>query len=257
MYKPYQYSESERPTDPNPRRLIICCDGTWQSSVTDRDNVPSNVTRLARSLAQQAFDEATGTWWQQIIYYDAGVGTGDAGGFRNIEAKRKGAFNAVNDQWIISLTRSFLAGGTGDGLNENVIEAYNFIVNNYRQGDEIFCFGFSRGAYTARAVAGLVTQIGIINKANMDFFPELYRVYKKNTDGGPFRETAAYKAYVNDPYRNATQFGIPEPPPVKVVGVWDTVGALGIPDIAGWDMGAKRREHGFHNTGLGPGTSSS
>jgi uncharacterized protein (DUF2235 family) len=97
MYKPYQYSESERPTDPNPRRLIICCDGTWQSSVTDRDNVPSNVTRLARSLAQQAFDEATGTWWQQIIYYDAGVGTGDAGGFRNIEAKRKGAFNAVND----------------------------------------------------------------------------------------------------------------------------------------------------------------
>jgi uncharacterized protein (DUF2235 family) len=75
---------------PNPRRLIICCDGTWQSSVTDRENIPSNITRLARSFEPQAYDKKTGTWWQQIVYYDSGVGTGDAGGFWNIEGKRKG-----------------------------------------------------------------------------------------------------------------------------------------------------------------------
>jgi uncharacterized protein (DUF2235 family) len=149
-----------------------------------------------------------------------------------------------------------LVGGTGDGLNENVIEAYNFIVNNYREGDEILCFGFSRGAYTARAVAGLVTEIGIIHISNMCFFPEIYRLYKKNTTGKPFRKTDDYKAYVALPCHNMTKYGIPKPPPVKVVGVWDTVGALGIPDIAGWDMTAKRLEYGFHNTGLGPGTSS-
>jgi uncharacterized protein (DUF2235 family) len=255
MYTPCQPPESVPPNKSNPRRLIICCDGTWQSSVTDRDNVPSNVTRLARSVAQQALDK-DGIWWQQLVYYDAGVGTGDAGGWRNIEGMRKGASQSLTSGSFLLMCSS-LAGGTGDGLNENVIEAYNFIVNNYRKGDEIFCFGFSRGAYTARAVAGLVTEIGIIHISNMCFFPELYRLYKKNTTGQPFRKTAAYQEYVDHKCHNETKYGIPEPPPVKVVGVWDTVGALGIPDIAGWDMTAKRLEHGFHNTGLGSGTSSS
>jgi uncharacterized protein (DUF2235 family) len=152
-----------------------------------------------------------------------------------------------------SLTSDTFAGGTGDGLNENVLEAYNFIANNYRYGDEIFCFGFSRGAYTARAVAGLVTQIGVVRKSSMDHFPALYRLYKKNTGGQPFRETDAFKNYLADRSHNMTHYAMPPPPPVKVVGVWDTVGALGIPDIAGWDMSGNRREHGFHNTGLGPG----
>jgi uncharacterized protein (DUF2235 family) len=95
MYTPFQPLESVPPNKSNPRRLIICCDGTWQSSVTDRDNVPSNVTRLARSVAQQALDEKTGIWWQQLVYYDAGVGTGDAGGLGSIEFIRKGASQSL------------------------------------------------------------------------------------------------------------------------------------------------------------------
>jgi uncharacterized protein (DUF2235 family) len=145
---------------------------------------------------------------------------------------------------------ALLAGGTGDGLNENVIEAYNFIVNNYQHGDEISCFGFSRGAYTARAVAGLLTQIGIIHKSRMDFFPELYQQYKSNKGGVPFRQTDAFKKCLEHPVLRYTGAFLSEAPIVKVVGTFDTVGALGIPDIGGVSMAWFRKYHGFHNTGL-------
>jgi uncharacterized protein (DUF2235 family) len=246
------YKGRQIPTSPNPRRLIVCCDGTWQSSATDHDNVPSNITRLARIFEPHAYDEGTGTWWQQIVYYDAGVGTGDAGGLGKIEFIRKGASQSLTCGSFL-LMCSIFAGGTGDGLNENVIEAYNFLVNNYEYGDEIFCFGFSRGAYTARAVAGLVTEIGVLMKRNMVFFPEIYRQYKSNLDGKSFRTTDAFKNL-------AERFGLDyegvswATPTVKVVGTFDTVGALGVPDILGIDMASWRREHGFHNTALSPGT---
>lgn len=68
-------------------------------------------------------------------------------------------------------------GGTGLGFFGNVIEVYNFVVLNYNLGDQIFCLGFSRGAYTARAVARLVTDIGIIRPRDMQDFPKLYSLY--------------------------------------------------------------------------------
>jgi uncharacterized protein (DUF2235 family) len=148
---------------------------------------------------------------------------------------------------ILTVSR---AGGTGDGLNENVIEAYNFIVNNYQHGDEISCFGFSRGAYTARAVAGLLTQIGVIPKWRMDFFPALYQEYKANTSGKPFRQTDAFKKVLEDPVLKEIGAFSCDVPIVKVVGTFDTVGALGIPDIGGISMAWFRKNHGFHNTGL-------
>jgi hypothetical protein len=117
------------------RRLIICCDGTWQTSVSDKENIPSNVTKLVRLVKNFGTDkEDSNKKWHQIVYYDSGIGTGNLSG---VESARQG--------------------GTGAGLMENVIEAYNFIVSNYEPGDEIFCFGFSRGAFTARAVSGLIT----------------------------------------------------------------------------------------------------
>jgi uncharacterized protein (DUF2235 family) len=130
------------------------------------------------------------------------------------------------------------------------------VVNNYERGDEICCFGFSRGAYTARAVAGLLTQLGVIQPHCMDHFPALYRMYKANTTGVPFRQTPAFEEYMKHKAFSYSFLEDFDPPKIKVVGVWDTVGALGVPDIAGLDMEAWRREHGFHNTGLDPGASS-
>ncbi|CAI6281161.1 unnamed protein product [Periconia digitata] len=236
------------------RRLVICCDGTWQSSVSGQDNVPSNVTKLCRVIARIGSDSKNpDKKWHQLVYYDSGVGTGN---LSDSERSRQG--------------------GTGAGLAENVIEAYNYIVLNYEPGDEIFCFGFSRGAYTARAVAGLVTDIGVINPIHMQIFPEIYRAYMSNTTGMPFRETQMWKDFVigklskkgaalskkrgvkNDeeeaqaweirPHQSLVASD--ESRIVKVVGVWDTVGSLGIPDFALLDNSNWRTKFGFHNVKL-------
>lgn len=233
---------------------MICCDGTWQSSVSSKDNVPSNVTRLCRVIARTGIDKHDpNKKWHQLVYYDSGVGTGNLSGS---EARRQG--------------------GTGAGLAENVIEAYNFIVLNYQPGDEIFCFGFSRGAYTARAVAGLVTDIGVIKTTEMQLFPAIYRAYMANEEMLPFRETQAWKDFVEGkltkkgeellktgqiqslrdkvesyeiiPHKNLIAADASRK--VKVVGVWDTVGSLGVPDVAWFDNEKFRSKYAFHNVRL-------
>lgn len=236
------------------RRLIICCDGTWQSSVSSKDNVASNVTRLCRVIARIGTDKNDpNKKWHQLVYYDSGIGTGN---LSSSEARRQG--------------------GTGAGLAENVIEAYNFIVLNYEPGDEIFCFGFSRGAYTARAVAGLVTDIGVIKATDMQLFPAIYRAYMSNEQMLPFRETQAWKDFVDGKLTNKGQELSKAGPieglknrvqsfeisphhgliaaeasrKVKVVGVWDTVGSLGVPDVAWFDNEKFRTKYGFHNVKL-------
>ncbi|KAF4974178.1 hypothetical protein FZEAL_8883 [Fusarium zealandicum] len=236
-----------------PKRLIVCCDGTWQSSVSGLKNVPSNVTRLARSLARSGRDK-DGKLWQQIVHYDAGIGTGDL------------AQDEQNRQ-----------GGLGVGFVGNVIEAYNFLVLNYNIGDEVFCFGFSRGAYTARAVAGLVNDIGIVCPKDLQDFPDLYALYQKNPDGLHFRKSQAYREWVHGvPEKNQSgktngnskQTQWDKPPHhdapeasrvVKIVGVFDTVGSLGIPDLPWTRFNLKFLEKafgitdpGFHNISLSP-----
>ncbi|KAF2729130.1 hypothetical protein EJ04DRAFT_78019 [Polyplosphaeria fusca] len=240
------------------RRIVICCDGTWQSSVSGADNVPSNVTKLCRHIARIGTDRNNpNKKFHQLVYYDSGVGTGN---LSKREQRRQG--------------------GTGAGLAENVIEAYNFIVLNYEPGDEIFCFGFSRGAYTARAVAGLVTDIGVIKPHDMQIFPQLYRAYRMNDEGLAFRETQAWSDFVHgklsprgleleekgfkrskwgdkekaegfeiNPHEHFKEIS-EDSRKVKVVGVWDTVGSLGVPDIGWFDFSRYRTKYGFHNVKL-------
>lgn len=88
---------------------------------------------------------------QQIVYYQAGVGTG----------------NSIWDHLV--------GGGTGAGLSEHIREAYSFLANNYQRGDEIFLIGFSRGAFTVRSIAGLIASIGLLTKKGL---PHFYEVFK-------------------------------------------------------------------------------
>jgi uncharacterized protein (DUF2235 family) len=118
----------EKPFSGCPRRLIVCCDGTWNAA--DAGPSATNVVRMLRCIAPQAEDGTS-----QIARYNPGVGTGNP------------------------LDR-MLGGAMGLGLAPAIRDVYAFLVNNYVPGDEIFLFGFSRGAFTARSIAGLIGSIG-------------------------------------------------------------------------------------------------
>lgn len=209
----------------DPKRIIIACDGTWQDSNNLEHAVCSNVTRLCFSLKPWDIDRVTKKQVRQVVYYQAGVGT----------------------TWL-QLDR-LLGGGMGIGLEENVREAYSFIANNYDTGDEIYIFGFSRGAYTARSLAGLINEIGLLRKESLHVFPEVYKQYKAYAN--PEERKVNLRRYLyNELYpKHALYLHVP----IKVVGCWDTVGSLGVPDGAltryfGWN-----NKYKFHNTALAYG----
>ena len=100
---------------------------------------------------------------EQVVYYQTGVGTGPSTGM------------------VAKLEQKF-EGMTGSGLEEHVLQAYHFISTNYQVGDEVLLFGFSRGAYTARAVGGLLTQMGVLKPVDLKHFNALYRCFKEQSD---------------------------------------------------------------------------
>lgn len=122
-----------------------------------------------------------------------------------------------------------LSGGMGLGLEENSREAYAFIANNYAEGDEIFLFGFSRGAYTARSVAGLIGKLGILTKEGMPHFKPIYALYEKATT--PEAWDFSLNDYIlKNKLEGSGWRAPPEMVEIKVVGCWETVGALGVPE---------------------------
>ncbi|CAG8023640.1 unnamed protein product [Penicillium olsonii] len=231
------------PPEPSRKRIILCCDGSGQSAVSGEASIPSNVTRLCRAINSVA---ATDRTWQQVVWYDSGVGTNSAG---QIPASKD--------------------------LEGNVIEAYNFCVLNWNPGDQILCFGFSRGAYTARAIAGLISDLGICSKVDIQDFPVIWKLYKSGhpaVTGERFYGSDAYFEWQDgkpaDP-QPVERFGErivwesvgrgewarPGSREVEVVGVFDTVGALGFPEVFGyevpkWLTWTDKPE--WHNVGLSP-----
>lgn len=139
-------------------------------------------------------------------------------------------------------------GGLGIGLLENIVEAYNFIVNNYNPGDDLCFFGFSRGAYTVRATATLICEIGIVKPTFMADFVRLYALYNQkncNARASQFRYDEAWLKFIEGKNYAIVK---PEDVVIKVIGVWDSVGALGIPDmghIVNVDMSMFRKKHEF------------
>jgi hypothetical protein len=133
----------------------------------------------------------------------------------------------------------FFGGAVGAGLKENVREAYSYLSINYRPGDEIFLLGFSRGAYTARSVGGMVGDLGLLTKEGLPYFPEIFEDYMYRHDSrytprfpdAPFPNKPPFgdPRYVEElERRGLTVMGIP----IKAIGVWDTVGSLGVPRIS-------------------------
>ncbi|CCX15030.1 Similar to Uncharacterized protein YEL023C; acc. no. P39992 [Pyronema omphalodes CBS 100304] len=202
------------------KRLILCCDGTWQDSDGGVIEDPTNITRIVRALKSQAAD---GT--HQIVYYQSGVGTGGT-------------------------VDRLVGGGTGQGLSEHVREGYGFISHNYHPGDTIHLFGFSRGAYTARSICGLICRLGVLTKRGMDDFYNIYQAYIS----GRLRD----QAYLDElQTREKGALVIPNVE-VTTIGCFDTVGSLGIPTLPIPFFGralsgvVNAKKYLFHDTDLSP-----
>src|SRR5271170_5968890 len=173
------------------KRIVFCFDGTWQAPVSN-----TNVYRLYKALTVSS---------DQVTFYDDGVGA-DAQGLDRL-----------------------LDGAFGQGLLQKIMDGYTKIAHVYETGDEIFLFGFSRGAYTARSLAGMIAACGLPTKSFDDTLVD-----------------TAFDAYRNKEKRQALLAGLAQynldAPCIRMVGVWDTVGSLGIPAIFG---GVSHIDYGF------------
>lgn len=188
------------------KRLVLCCDGTWNSPV--RTSV-SNIEKIARSVHTGIGPDGI----QQMVFSVEGVG---ARGYKV-------------DAW--------LGGAFGYGLSRNVVAGYRDLALNYEPDDEIYVFGFSRGAYTARSVAGMIASVGLLTADALvdheagNLLATAEALYRDHSPGRRARVSAFRAAYC---YPQV---------PITFLGVFDTVGALGVP-------GLTRRKTRFHDVRL-------
>lgn len=195
--------------------LIICCDGTWNDPNNEDDGVPAptNVRQLF-----QCIPEIEG---KQLTRYQSGVGT--SGGLDK-----------------------FTGGIFGCGVSEDIRDCYQWLADKYSAGDQIIITGFSRGAFTARSLAGMIGKLGVVKLPKKE--PQCWEsVVNKVYDEG-YRDTDGSAKQLKD------EFGFnfhPNSKHIFFLGVWDTVGALGVPDdktIA--DVFDNPRRYEFHDVKL-------
>lgn len=196
------------------KRIVICADGTWnirdQVDKASGKRRPTNVTKVARGVLAR---DVQGV--DQVVAYFDGLGTD--GGLDRITG---GAF--------------------GRGIEDNVRAIYRFLIYNHVEGDEIYLFGFSRGAFTVRTLVGFMNKVGLVRKGEDYFVPELYALYESQQG----QDSQAWA----QAFRKISQ---PRPaPPVRMLGVWDTVGALGAPGLLGLLFNG--RKYAYHDVGLNP-----
>ena len=183
------------------KRIVICCDGTWNSP--EKRHV-TNVARTARAVLP-----ADRRGVPQVVFYDWGVGSDG---------------------------RKVMGGMIGAGIDRNIQDAYRFLVHNYLRGDEIYLFGFSRGAYTVRSLAGFVRKAGLLRKTKARLIPDAYRLYRRREPADSEAARAFRRAHAREIR-------------ITFVGVWDTVGALGIPSRILKAI-TRNRRYAFHDTAL-------
>ena len=193
------------------KRIPMFLDGTW--------NDPDDNTNVWRSELLVSTTDADGN--VQDPYYEVGVGT------KRFERIRGGAL--------------------GKGLDANLRNAYQWLMARYEDGDKIYLFGFSRGAYTARSLAGLISKCGLLLPGSSFSVPQIFERYRKGDKAPPLYDLMSEThppehvtpedRLLMEQSRRVT---------IEFIGVWDTVGALGIP--VGRIRGLSRKSYFFHST---------
>lgn len=196
------------------KRLILCADGTWNEAEKNDEATgrpqPTNVLKTARAVLPRSSKGV-----DQVVYYHYGLGT--AGGLDK-----------------------FTGGAFGEGIEINVRSLYRFLVYNYEPGDEIYMFGFSRGAFTVRTLAGFMAKVGLLEKDDEYYTPKVYALYESSKAADSAEWRAAFRRI-----RDTRPC-----PPIRFMGVWDTVGSLGAPGALGQIFNSNKYQ--YHNIGLTP-----
>jgi len=214
------------------KRIIVLIDGTWNKEGVGAD---TNVAKLdsGKKIITEAFIKsvATGNIAQHVHYHD---GVGSDG----------------------NLSQRIFGGAIGLGLKKIIRDVYEFVVSDYISGDEIYIFGFSRGAYAARALAGLIGASGIQRQKNADVFEVVWQHYRvgPSVRQDPRTASAGDQKTLSDYNTLAHQQAFHDGRTIKCVAVWDTVGSYGIP--AGIGLAPLARYFtlvtlGFHDTSFG------
>lgn len=191
------------------KRLVVCCDGTWQTL----DNLyPTNVLKLAQAVQ---LEDPSGV--PQVVYYDEGVGTGG-----RVDRLAGGAFGA--------------------GIDRKIEGAYRFLCLNYAPGDEVYLFGFSRGAYTVRSLAGLIYNSGLLRREFVRKVSEAYELYRSRSE--VHRPGGEVAVEFRRKYGDRIE--------ITALGCWDTVGSLGVPEMFPPLTDLINRRYRFYDTRINP-----
>jgi len=172
------------------RKLIVCLDGTGN----EIEKNESNVLRLYKCLKRTP---------EQVVYYHPGVGTLDTHPFSRV---------------FLSKPKQILGLVSGLGLETNVLRAFKFLCENYQEGDELYFFGYSRGAYTARVLAGFINDFGLVSPGEFHLIAPVFRVWRKLLDNDERKKHAKLRMLEKAFHM--------EYPSIRFLGLWDTVSSL-------------------------------
>lgn len=174
-----------------PRNLILCLDGTSNRFKRDNTNVLKWFAMLSRSGEEQ------------VLYYQPGIGT----------STPLGIYGRVTKRIIRVLDLAFAI-----LLKQHVCDAYRFLMRTYKPGDRIYIFGFSRGAYSARVLAGMIHAVGLLSAHNDEMLDYAWDIYKRLPEGDEgWRQVSRFRKI----------FGARNPvPKIELLGLWDTVSSV-------------------------------
>jgi len=230
------------------KRIVICMDGTWQSIYQDE---LTNIGIIARSVAHKE-TLADGSVAQQTVIYTLGVGT---------------SLSALADHNLLSRVSTaytrVVGGAFGEGLEDLVLDTYLRLAFNYEAGDEIYIFGFSRGAFAARRLSGFINTAGIVSRRHINRAREGFRLYYHKPRGdAPEAERLEHEAAARQfrmlygkGERNAdgTRRQTDDVPSIAYLGVFDTVAQRGFGDVLGGFLPLRNRNaHRFGNYRVSP-----
>lgn len=217
------------------KRIVFCADGTWNGPGTgDEDQEIPGATNVLKTFVNLAGERALGTF--SLSDEEEATHVDGAGQVLQVAKYLHGVGDSDN------LLVRLMGGALGAGLVARIVRGYTFISRNYRKGDRIYLVGFSRGAYTARALAGLICSQGLMDASQLDLEPDKDVAYRWGSAvwyasrKGMLAANQTLLGRLEDMVVDFPGFFLRPPPRdkmisanIEAIGVWDTVGSLGIP----------------------------